>query len=82
MNARAAYRSAGLITGGRLIDPASGFDGIADIFLDDSGRVERIEKHQSGRRADAGPHAVVDASGMIVAPGFVDLHAHLREPGR
>jgi dihydroorotase len=82
MIAREAYRSVGLITGGRVIDPASGFDGIADVLIDEHGRVTRIEKSQGGRRPDAGPHAVIDATGKIVTPGFVDLHVHLREPGR
>lgn len=82
MIARDAYRSVGLITGGRVIDPASGFDGPADVHIDDRGRIIRIEKPSSGQRPDAGPHAVIDATGKIVAPGFVDLHVHLREPGR
>lgn len=82
MIAREAYRSVGLITGGRVIDPASGFDGIADVHVDDRGRVVRIEKTPAARRGDSGPHAVIDATGKIVAPGFVDLHVHLREPGR
>lgn len=82
MIARDAYRSVGLITGGRVIDPASGFDGIADVMIDERGRVARIEKSPGGRRPEAGPHAIIDATGMIVAPGFVDLHVHLREPGR
>ncbi len=82
MIAREAYRSVGVITGGRVIDPASGFDGIADVYIDDKGRVSRIEKSSSGRHTDSGPHAVIDATGKIVSPGFVDLHVHLREPGR
>ena len=82
MIAREAYRSVGLITGGRVIDPVSGFDGVADVHIDEHGRVVRIDKSPSGRRPDAGPHAVIDATGKIVAPGFVDLHVHLREPGR
>jgi len=82
MIAREAYRSVGLITGGRVIDPASGFDGIADVLIDEHGRVVRIEQCPGGRRPDAGPHAVIDATGKIVTPGFVDLHVHLREPGR
>ena len=82
MIGRDAYRAVGLITGGRVIDPASGFDGIADLVIDERGRVSRIEKSPSGQHADSGPHAVIDATGKIVAPGFVDLHVHLREPGR
>jgi dihydroorotase len=60
-----------LIRGGRVIDPASGFDGIRDVCIVD-GRITQ------GWRCD-GP--VFDAAGMIVAPGFIDMHVHLREPG-
>src|SRR3989454_11423432 len=68
-----------LIKNGRVLDPASKTDAQKDVFLDG----ERI--------AEVGPHGKVgappgceifDASGLIVAPGFVDLHAHLREPGQ
>ncbi|HWO56954.1 MAG TPA: dihydroorotase [bacterium] len=82
MIAREAYRSVGLIRSGRVIDPASGFDGVADVHIDERGRVLRVEKPSGARPADAGPHAVIDAAGKIVAPGFIDLHVHLREPGR
>ncbi len=66
------------IVGGRVIDPASGYDGVADVLIA-NGKIEQI-KPNSG--ADPGDPAVFNASGMIVAPGFVDLHVHLREPGR
>lgn len=62
-----------LIRGGRLIDPSRNFDGIADLFID-KGRIS-----ESFDPEDA---VVIDASGKIVCPGFTDLHAHLREPGR
>ncbi|MDQ3957094.1 MAG: dihydroorotase [Actinomycetota bacterium] len=65
-----------LIKGGRLIDPASGHDGPADVLVD-GGVVEEV-----GRDLAAGDAAVVDAAGMVVGPGFVDMHTHLREPGR
>ncbi len=54
-----------------MIDPASGFDGVRDVCIVD-GRITQ------GWRCD-GP--VFDATGMIVAPGFIDMHVHLREPG-
>lgn len=60
-----------LIRGGRVIDPASGFDGIRDVCIVDG-------KISQGWRCD-GP--VFDATGLIVAPGFIDMHVHLREPG-
>ncbi|MGH2739108.1 MAG: dihydroorotase [Actinomycetota bacterium] len=65
-----------LLRGGRLVDPASGQDGRADVLLDDS-LVADV-----GQGLDAGGAEVVDCDGLVVAPGLVDLHAHLREPGR
>jgi dihydroorotase len=64
------------IRGGRVLDPATGHDGPADVLVDD-GRVEAVEARLEG--VDA---AVLDATSCWVAPGFVDLHAHLREPGQ
>jgi len=66
-----------LIRGGRVIDPASRLDRTADVLLAD-GKVAEV-----GARVAAPDGAeVLDAKGCIVAPGFVDLHVHLREPGR
>ena len=65
------------IRGGRVLDPASGRDEIADLLVDD-GRVVAVEPALAGV-ADA---EEIDAHGLWVAPGFVDLHAHLREPGQ
>jgi dihydroorotase len=64
------------IAGGRLIDPASGIDAILDLFIAD-GRVAAIGQAPDGFQ----PDIVIDASGRVVCPGFVDLRAHLREPG-
>jgi dihydroorotase len=66
-----------LIRGGRVIDPASGADGPAEVLLAD-GKVAAVGKSLKPR-ADA---EVLDATGCVVAPGFVDVHVHLREPGR
>jgi dihydroorotase len=65
-----------LIKGGRVIDPASGFDQIADVAIA-AGRIVAIGKV----RADFHPNKTIDASGCIVAPGLVDLAVRLREPG-
>ena len=66
-----------LITGGRVVDPASGVDEVADILIRD-GVIGAV-----GADAKAvGSPEQIDASGLVVAPGFVDLHTHLREPGR
>ncbi len=66
------------IVGGRVIDPATGHDGVADILIT-NGQVERIGR---GIASGIPDDAVIHAEGMIVAPGFIDLHTHLREPGR
>jgi dihydroorotase len=65
-----------LIRGGRLVDPAAGRDGRFDLLLID-GVVAEV-----GERVDAGDAEVLDASRLCVFPGFIDLHAHLREPGK
>lgn len=62
-----------VIKNGRVIDPASGFDGIADVAIED-GLIREVGEGLSGAE-------VFDASGLIVAPGFIDMHVHLREPG-
>ena len=67
-----------LIQGGRIIDPGAGVDAIGDLLLRD-GRVAAV---QLGGGVDAPEGTqVIDATGLVVTPGFVDLHAHLREPG-
>ncbi len=69
--------SAILIRGGRVVDPALGRDAAADVLLVD-GTVSAV-----GPKLPAPEGAeVLEAKGCVVAPGFVDLHAHLREPGR
>ncbi len=65
-----------LLKGGRVVDPARRFDGPADVALAD-GVVTEV-----GRRLPAKGAQTVDVSGLVVCPGFIDLHAHLREPGR
>ena len=64
-----------LIKNGRVMDPASGFDRTVDVLLVD-GRVAGIGANLSSAGA-----VQFDASGMIVAPGFIDMHVHLRDPG-
>ena len=61
----------------RVIDPALGRDGIADVVIVD-GRVARVGPNEGDAVIEADR---IDATGLIVAPGFVDLHVHLREPG-
>jgi dihydroorotase len=64
------------IVGGRLIDPASGHDAVADLFIAD-GRIAAIGSAPAGFKADR----TIDAKGLIVSPGLVDLCARMREPG-
>src|SRR5258708_7766477 len=68
-----------LIKNGRVIDPASKTDAALDVLLDG----EKIkEVGTAGKIAAPQGTEVFDASGLIVAPGFIDLHVHLREPGQ
>jgi dihydroorotase len=69
-----------LIKNGRVIDPASKADAAQDILLDDEKIVELAAPGKLTR--DHKNAEVFDATGLIVAPGFIDLHAHLREPGQ
>ena len=68
-----------LIRNGRVIDPASGRDEVADVCIAAS-RIVRIAK--PGDAADFDAESTVDATGLVVAPGLVDLAARLREPGQ
>ena len=65
-----------LVRGGRLVDPSQKLDANRDLLLRD-GLVAEIGEH-----LEAGDAAVVDATGAVVAPGFIDMHVHLREPGQ
>jgi dihydroorotase len=64
-----------LIRNGRVIDPASQTDRVADVLIVD-GRIAGV-----GPNLSSPPAEELDATGMIVAPGFIDMHVHLREPG-
>ncbi len=66
-----------LLTNGRVIDPLTGLDGVRDVLVVD-GRVAAIG-HGAPKPDGA---QVLDCAGFVVAPGFVDLHCHLREPGQ
>jgi dihydroorotase len=65
-----------LIKNGRLLDPASKTDAVLDLLLDGE-HIEKVGTYLSAPAAE-----VFDATGLIVAPGFIDLHCHLREPGQ
>ncbi len=65
-----------LIKNGCVIDPANKIDGVMDILVED-GRISKV-----AGAIDAKAETIIDASGKIVIPGIVDMHVHLREPGR
>ena len=68
-----------LIKNGRVVDPASKTDATLDVLLDG----EKIkEVGPAGKIAAPADAEIFDASGLIVAPGFIDIHVHLREPGQ
>src|SRR5271166_2273018 len=65
-----------LVKNGRVIDPASGADAALDVLLDRD-RIATVGANLTANGAE-----ILDAKGLIVAPGFIDLHCHLREPGQ
>ncbi|MGB2988613.1 MAG: dihydroorotase [Candidatus Zixiibacteriota bacterium] len=66
-----------VITGGRVIDPETKTDRIADVFIQD-GIIKKVEKARGKVKAKE----IIDAKGKMVVPGLIDMHTHLREPGR
>ncbi len=72
-----------LITGGHVVDPVSGVDGPRDVLVRD-GRIAAVE--MPGGLAEAAKSLAkelqIDATGCVVAPGLIDIHVHLREPGQ
>ena len=64
-----------LVRGGRIVDPAQGFDRVADLLIED-GVIAGIDSTIARECAQT-----IDASGLVVSPAFIDLHCHLREPG-
>jgi dihydroorotase len=67
-----------LIKGGRIVDPAQGIDETGSLLVSD-GVISWL-----GKKGDASPSAdsdIIDSAGLVVCPGFIDLHCHLRQPG-
>ena len=69
-----------LLRGGRIIDPSQGIDDIGDVLIEGE-KVVHAGKPLGEVRRD-GDVEVIDCTGQIVSPGFIDVHCHLREPGR
>jgi len=79
-----------LIRGGRVIDPGSGLDGVMDLLIEE-GVIRSVgppagagKPRRAAPRGTAPEQAdrVIEAKGMVVCPGLIDMHVHLREPGR
>ncbi len=66
--------SAFSITGGRVIDPKSSRDEVADVLIENGKVVDKL--------SEVAEPEIIDARGLLVVPGLIDLHVHLREPGR
>jgi dihydroorotase len=64
-----------LVRGGRVVDPSTGLDGVHDVLIDGS-RIAAVAP-----RIDASADRTVDARGLVVVAGLIDMHVHLREPG-
>ncbi len=65
-----------LLKNGRVVDPSTNIDSTLDILIE-NGKIKEIKE-----RIDVKNCEIIDCSGYIVAPGFIDMHTHLREPGR
>src|SRR4030088_2902594 len=78
MTSAGKNRTSLLIKGGHLIDPAARIDAPMDVLLKD-GRVAEVAPPN---KIKGGADEKFDARGLIVAPGFIDMHVHLREPGQ
>jgi dihydroorotase len=69
-----------LITNGHIIDPANGINRVGDLYLAD-GKIARLDFDGMARKHEE-KLEVIDATGLVVTPGLIDLHVHFREPGQ
>jgi dihydroorotase len=70
-----------LLRGGRVVDPSRAIDGVADVLLA-NGTVEGVGRRLGIEEGSVENLEVIDCDGLVVSPGFIDVHCHLREPGR
>src|ERR1700722_1350903 len=70
-----------LVCGGRVVDPSQGLDALRDVRIE-NGVIAEIGEHLQAHDWGFDEDEIVDVNGAIVAPGFIDMHVHLREPGQ
>ena len=70
-----------IIKNGRIIDPANNLDAIGDIYVKDGIITNVIIKDNMSDIADISDEEIIDATGLVVMPGFIDVHSHFRDPG-
>ncbi len=70
-----------IIKNGRIIDPANQTDAIGDIFIKDGIITNVIIKDDMSDNVDISDEEIIDATGLVVMPGFIDVHSHFRDPG-
>lgn len=70
-----------IIKNGRIIDPANNLDAIGDIYVKDGIITNVIIKEKVSDNTDISDEEIIDATGLVVMPGFIDVHSHFRDPG-
>ena len=70
-----------IIKNGRIIDPANNLDAIGDIYVKDGIITNVIIKENMSDNLDISDEEIIDATGLVVMPGFIDVHSHFRDPG-
>jgi dihydroorotase len=70
-----------VIQGGRIIDPERGLDDVADLVIE-KGKIREIRSRGGSPQETQSEGTIIDATGKVVVPGLIDMHVHLREPGR
>ena len=66
-----------VVRGGRVVDPSQDLDGVCEVLIED-GFIAQVDEKVKGTRGAE----VYEAHGMVVSPGLIDMHVHLREPGQ